>query len=270
MYPMEVILIIHRILVNGLNVRKLPNQDTGPKAPNYTLLTKEDFSINRLLFDSTLTADPNGDFHGPAFFALSKNDSSIYANIVDRTLRYRFYHNYSYYRVGHNYFGYFLAPFIKKDLSAIVLPNDILKCPNAACSQQSIIGMELFRKKGYSVRKVGFFDKKYGGHFCFEANYDDNWHFFDPDKEPNYELLLAFNRPSFAYIHSNHLLLHGLYNTTDKDCVDSLFSKPFYGIANQFPAKNARIYQYVTKFFSYTLWLWLILFYFYFYRPKNK
>ncbi len=201
---------------------------------------------------------------------IAKNDSSIYANIVDRTLRYRFYHNYSYYRVGHNYFGYFLAPFIKKDLSAIVLPNDILKCPNAACSQQSIIGMELFRKKGYSVRKVGFFDKKYGGHFCFEANYDDNWHFFDPDKEPNYELLLAFNRPSFAYIHSNHLLLHGLYNTTDKDCVDSLFSKPFYGIANQFPAKNARIYQYVTKFFSYTLWLWLILFYFYFYRPKNK
>ena len=64
--------------VNGLNVKKLPNQDIGPKAPNYTLLTKEDFSINRLLFDSILTADPNGDFHGPAFFALSKNDSSIF------------------------------------------------------------------------------------------------------------------------------------------------------------------------------------------------
>ncbi len=201
---------------------------------------------------------------------ISLKDSSSYANIIGRILRYRFYHNYSYYRVGHNYFGYFLAPFIKKDLSAIVLPNDILKYPNAACSQQSIIGMELFRKKGYSVRKVGFHDKKYGGHFCFEVKYGGKWHFFDPDKEPNYELLVALNRPSFAAIHSNRLLLHSLYNEIDTNCVDDLFNKVQYGNTNQFPAKNARIYQYATNFFSYTLWLWLLLFYFYFYRSNNK
>ena len=41
----------------------------------------------------------------------------------------------------------FFSPLIKEDLNAIVIPNDILKHPMAACSQQSIIGMEVFKKK---------------------------------------------------------------------------------------------------------------------------
>jgi hypothetical protein len=48
--------------------------------------------------------------------------------------------------------------FVWSHLSAIVLPEDILKYPMAACSQQSIIMMECFKKIGVDYRKVGFED----------------------------------------------------------------------------------------------------------------
>ena len=91
----------------------------------------------------------------------------------------------------------YLAPFIKKDLSAIVIPNDILKQPMAACSQQSIIGMEVFKRKGFKVRKVGFFYDGYGGHFCFEAFFYNRWHFFDPDLEPKLSIMIANHFPVY-------------------------------------------------------------------------
>jgi len=38
----------------------------------------------------------------------------------------------------------------------------------AACSQQSIVGMEVFKTKGIKVRKIGFFADGYGGHFVLK------------------------------------------------------------------------------------------------------
>ncbi len=200
---------------------------------------------------------------------IKTNDSGKYAGIMSVVLRGRFYHGYSYYGAGENSLAYLLSPIIKNDLKAIVIPDDILKHPNAACSQQSIVGMEVFKKKGYKVRKVIFNGEKYGGHFCFEAAYEGSWHFFDPDVEPELMILTEYNRPSFEMLNKNDSLLFKLYDKQGNDYVLNVFKKYHYGEVNEFPAPHARIFQYATKYLSYTLWFWVLLI-FYFLRRKNR
>ena len=185
-------------------------------------------------------------------------DTEKYAGILSQTLRSRFYHGYSHYSLGQNSFAYLLAPVIKSDLDAVVLPNDILKFPMAACSQQSIIGMEAYRRKGISVRKVGFYSAAFGGHFCFEAFFGDRWHFFDPDLEPQLSLMARQHFPSIEALISNDTLLHQVYANQNQVLASKLLYTYFYGPPDQFPAPNARIFQYLTKYLSYFLWLVLI------------
>jgi hypothetical protein len=230
---------------------------------------RPDLSRLRSISEFTLYCDS---VYGSA--SRDKIDPEQYSLIVNQTLRDKFYHGYSYYGAGQNTFAYLLAPLIKKDLAAIVIPNDILKHPMAACSQQSIIGMEIFKRKGFSVRKVGFFSAKYGGHFCFEVFFNNRWHFFDPDLEPELSVIRANHFPSISELVKNDSLLKKLYVNKDKDLIEKLFPTYFYGPVNKFPAPNARFFQYVTKYLSYTAWLFLILLYFYLTkrltRPKKK
>lgn len=191
---------------------------------------------------------------------IATSDSAIYANIVGRVLRLRFYHGYSYHNLGQNFIGHLLAPLVHSNLGAIVIPDDILKHPNAACSQQSIIGMELFKRKGYPVRKVGFYDPQVqAGHFCFEVFYGGSWHYFDPNKEPELEILERHSRPSIADLTADYHLLDSVYYKEDSTVRRGYLLHYTYGPVNQFPAKNARLYQQATRFFSYTLFFWLLL-----------
>jgi len=192
---------------------------------------------------------------------INASDTDHYATIVSLTLRGRFYHGYSYYKLGQNFLANIFAPFIHRDLSAIVIPDDMLKHPNAACSQQSIIGMEVFRRKGFSVRKISFYNKNYGGHFCFEAFYAGKWHFFDPDLEPEIHTLARLGQPPIAELAKYPQLVNALYARNKRNYVQDEHTKYTYGKINKFPAPNARLYQYVTKYLSYTLWFWLILLY---------
>jgi len=206
---------------------------------------------------------------------INASDSEQYAAIVAETLRDRFYHGYSYYYLGQNSIAYFFAPLIREDLRAIVIPNDILKHPMAACSQQSIVGMEVFKRKGIDVRKVGFYAKEYGGHFCFEAFFNGKWHFFDPDMEPKLSVMRKYHFPGIAELAQNDSLLHSLYTKEDKNFVEKLFLSYSYGSVNKFPAPNAIVFQYMTKFLSYFSWVAFILLYFFVgrkvnYTTKNK
>ena len=191
---------------------------------------------------------------------IKPSDSEKYAGIVASVLRERFYHGYSYYRLGENSLGYLLAPLLNSELSAIVIPDDILKHPNAACSQQSIVGMEAFKNKGFKVRKVSFKTEN-RGHFCYEAVFTGKWHFFDPDGEPRLSIMKANHFPPVSELAQSDSLLHTVYNKPGKESLENIFSSYSYGPVNKFPARNARAYQYITKYLSYTLWLWIGLAY---------
>jgi len=54
--------------------------------------------------------------------------------VVSGVISEKFYHGYSYYGKGHNVFAKMFEPFLFEGVSAIVIPDDIVKYPNAACS----------------------------------------------------------------------------------------------------------------------------------------
>jgi hypothetical protein len=190
-----------------------------------------------------------------ADFKDAVNDPSIYPSVVGNIVRKRFFHGYSYYSLTNNYVARIVSKLSNEGFGAIVVPDDILKFPYGACSQQSIVLMELVKNKGYKTRKVGFWNDKIGGHFCCEIFYNDQWHFFDPDLEPNQKLLASHNIPGIQLLSNNKQLLDAAYKHINPVTVNGLFPNYKIGNENEFPAPRAIIFQHLTKFLSYTLWI---------------
>ena len=85
-----------------------------------------------------------------------EKNSLPYYNVVAEVIRKRFYHAYSHYQFSDNPLSYLAGISIWSHLSAIVIPDDIMKHPMAACSQQSLVLMEIFKRNKIDYRKIGF------------------------------------------------------------------------------------------------------------------
>ncbi|MBL7746146.1 MAG: hypothetical protein JNM19_01855, partial [Chitinophagaceae bacterium] len=144
----------------------------GADTPVYNGKEEFDPSLQRLSSISKLEA-----YCDSLFAVVSSSDSNVrfehdYPALASSIVRKKFYHGYSKYSYTNNYMALVLEPLTGKNASAIVVPDDIMKYPYAACSQQSIIMMELMKRKGFTTRKVGFDGgEKFGGHFSFEVYY---------------------------------------------------------------------------------------------------
>jgi hypothetical protein len=178
-----------------------------------------------------------------------------YPVLAASVIRNRFYHGYSSYGMNDNFMALLLEPLTGKWMSAIVVPDDIMKYPYAACSQQSIVMMELLNRKGYMTRKVAFVNDKRNGHFAFETFYNGGWHFFDTNLEPDMDLLVSKNTPSIAAITADRELLLSAYHHLPAKQVLTIFGKFIYGKPGEFPAPRGYIYQRTTKVLSYISWL---------------
>ncbi|HEV8286804.1 MAG TPA: hypothetical protein VGQ09_20985 [Chitinophagaceae bacterium] len=190
------------------------------------------------------------------------NDPAAYPELAESIIRKRFYHGMSEFGAGNNYVAGAIAWCTRSDLKAIVLPDDILKYPYAMCSQQSLVLMKLLKKKGYDYRMVGFNPKELkGGHYAFEIKYNNKWHFFDPDMEPDARLLNRNNRPSIAELVANKALLFASYHYWDKNHIAKMFPSYFYGSPNGSIAPRATIFQRITYILSYSLWLFFLFAY---------
>lgn len=155
----------------------------------------------------------------------------------------------------------FIAPLFKKGMAAIVMPNDIVKYPYAACSQQSIVGMELFKRIGYPVRKVTMYDNvTQQGHFAYEVFYGNEWHYFDHNMEPDAEVLKSYNRPSVAFLNAHPDVIALAYRKKDPALFQRLLLSGQIGPSNVNPAPFATMFQVVTKYTSYFGWIIVGLF----------
>lgn len=228
-------------------------------SPKLNLKEEFDASLYKLTTMDKVVAHVNALYGSDT---IASADSLHYANLMARTLRMRFYHGWSQYGFKDNWVLYMINPIHKHSLG-IVAPNDILKYPEALCSQQAIIGMMALRSRGYSFRKVGFHDPKYNnGHFTFEILLNDGWHYYDLDMEPNLKVMESNNRPSIDSLASNTKMRRAAYSESPKEIKDDLiinYDNTFP--INVFPAKNMLMFHRVTMFLSYTLWLWIGLFY---------
>jgi len=187
-----------------------------------------------------------------------------YTNIVGGVVRKRFYWGYSCYSFNNNYMAVLFSKFTHWGYAATVIPDDILKNPNAACSQQSIVMMEVMKKKGFITRKIGFFGNNKFGHFAFEVYYKNSWHFHDPTLEPDTALLNKYGRPDFKFIAEHPDILLTAYKEThkDKSLLLDVFSHYSYGKPNSFLAPNAFIFHKITKILSNIIWIFFLVGYF--------
>lgn len=232
----------------------------GYREPRYNHTEEFDPELARLNDITTLVAYCDSTYAEQAFTVDPQSFEKSYPDVVSSIVRKRFYHGYSYYNFKNNFVGMVSSRMSMKGFSAIVIPDDILKYPFAACSQQSIVFMEILKQKGFVTRKVGFKGKVSGaGHFCFEVYYNGNWHFIDPDMEPDVAVLNSYNRPDIAFLVHHQDILLKAYSQYPKEKVLDIFPNYYYGKANTFAAPKAIIFQYITKFFSYSIWLFFFL-----------
>jgi hypothetical protein len=190
-----------------------------------------------------------------AFAGGSIEFERTYTDIVSSAVRNRFFHGYSYYSINDNYLAKIVAKVTMPGLNALVIPDEILKHPYAACSQQSIVMMEVLKDKGLSTRKISFEGKKFGGHFAFEVFYDGTWHFNDPNLEPDKSVLDNHGRPGIDFLVRNPDILTKAYAHRSSEEILDIFPTYSYGPVNKFPAPKALIFQKATHFLTYTIWI---------------
>src|SRR5258706_3714588 len=230
----------------------------GYNKPRYNHVEEFDPSLQRLNTVDKLVTYCDSLYEEKTNANRTVNFEEAYSDITSSVVRKRFYHGYSLYGFSNNFMAMFLSQMSIDGLSAIVIPDDILKYPYAACSQQSIVFMEILKRKGFLTRKVGFSGKN-SGHFCFEVHYNYSWHFYDPDMEPDLSVLAAYNRPSIEFLARHQDILVQAYHQYPMEKVLDIFPNYSYGTVNTFAAPKAIIFQRLTKFFSYTIWLFFLI-----------
>ena len=187
--------------------------------------------------------------------------SLSYAVMVSSILRSRFYHGFSRYPLNQNWIAAMGEHFFGYGLASIVNPDDILQYDFGGCSQQSIVLMEVMKRKHIDYRSVGF-----PHHFATELRFNNNWYFFDPNMEPNISdserLEIKWNCCADS--------LKRYYDTSRFKDLDWKFGKNLqvtFGKQNVTAAPNAILFQATTKYLSKTLWLFPLILVFY---PKRK
>jgi hypothetical protein len=232
-------------------------QDSNGIVPVYN--GKEDFdpSLQRINSIRKLESFSDSLYNSKYNQATDSQYEHNYAEVVTETVRNRFYHGYSKYTMSNNFVASLFSKASLDGYSAIIIPDDIMKYPYAACSQQAIVVMELLRKKGLTTRKVGF-QGKISGHFCFEVFYNGGWHFYDTNMEPDVAVLNAHNRPSINVLAANKELLLNAYRSYPEELVTDIFLNYSFGKPNRFPAPRGIVFQQLAKFLSYTAWLFFL------------
>ena len=208
------------------------------------------------------------------FLATSENGlvkPDLYPLILNDVVRKRFYHGVYRYTIGNNFFAYMATKLSGRSWNEVWVANDILKSPHAFCGQQSLVEMKLLIKKGFPVRSVRMFSPTFkNGHFAFEVFYDNKWHFFDPDMEPNADLLLQIGRPSVASLASlikmDKNVLTVIYPHVRADMMSELFQNIRMGEVNKLMPQRIYNFASITKFISYISWLLCAVVYFFYLR----
>lgn len=197
-------------------------------------------------------------------------DTAAYVHIVSRAVREKFYHGLSQYTVSENWIAYLSGKTLWSHLSAIVVPDDILKHAEGLCSQQTIVFMEILKRKHINVRTVGLGYKEGPGHFLCEAHYLGSWRLHDVTVEPQWKNLSNHHESMNYYLVHKDSLYKVYKNRMQKPLFDKIVEKVVFGKINEFPAKSMLIFQNVTAVFTYIFPLCLLLISIRLYKARHQ
>jgi hypothetical protein len=182
-------------------------------------------------------------------------DTLLFCETISTVIKQRFYHSFTHYRLNENWVAAVAGKLFWKNLSQKVIPDDILKSSNAACSQQGLVFLDILQKNGIEYCTV-----QWKGHFAVCAKINQKWHYFDPDLEPQ----ILKNERLFDEKFNDTDFLCKLYgHRMSKSEIDELLGTPKLINQNIQPARNAILFHTVTCILSKTLWVfpWMILIY---------
>ena len=190
--------------------------------------------------------------------------SPEYLLILEEAISLRFYHGFSHWKLNENWIAALGQKVTGVGVACKVRADDILKDPNAACSQQALVTMAMLRKKGIEYRPVYF-----PHHYALEAHIGDRWYYIDANMEPNMDLTSRMHRNW----QSNNEILKRYYPAEDSMQLNYRFGKSkkaSLGPVNDMPAKNARAFQSATAVASKSAWLLPLAIIFLRRRKKEK
>jgi hypothetical protein len=187
-----------------------------------------------------------------------------YVDLIVDAIKNRFFHGFSHFSIKENWIAAFSERLIGYGLASKVRPGDILQHPNAACSQQSIVMMDILRRKKISYRNVGF-----PHHYALEVLVNDKWYYFDPNMEP---VLTNTDR-----LEENWKLsadnLKKFYDTSRFKDLDWKFGKHLTvtkGTINEIQAANAKFFQNATGVISRIAFIFPLLLLYYISKRKQR
>lgn len=167
---------------------------------------------------------------------------------ADALLRRRFFHSYSYFRPEQNWIAATLRP-LWADLASPVRPNDILGHRRAACSQQSLVFLEIARRLGFDYASI-----RAPGHFLAGVKIDGRWWAYDANME------MRARRYPAGWLHSGDPRLKTVYRPAVADLLTRAGASGKISLTsvNRFAAPQARLLHQFTDLFSRFGWLLML------------
>lgn len=197
-------------------------------------------------------------------------DTLRYVQATSKFTKNRFFHGLSRYKFSENWIAVLGGKLFWDHMSAIVNPEDIIKHSEALCSQQSIVFLEILRKRGIKSRSVGLGLKEGPGHFLAEVYYNKEWHLYDVNKEPKWEKIKNHHKSMEYYLSNKDTLFIPYEGQIEKSAFYKILEKVEYGKINEFPAKNMILFHRVTKVMTYLLPPFFFLLAFLSFRKARK
>ena len=186
-------------------------------------------------------------------------DTPAYVNLVSDVVKKRFFHGLSSYSLYDNWIAALSGKIFWDHLSAIVDPDDILKHPNALCSQQNIIFATILKEKGIVSRAVGLGTPEGPGHYLSEVWYEGHWHLYDVDREPYWQKAPTAYHKDLAFFLQNKDILYDIYeNRISRTNLDLLLKDVKYGEPDIFPARKMLFFHQLTSMLTYVLPLFFL------------
>ena len=184
------------------------------------------------------------------------SDTSKIVNTIDDILRSRFYHTYSEYSMRDNWVAYLCSKTLFWGIKHPVIPDDIMKYPMAACSQQGLVFQSMLEryKVRYATINMSGTTESVGGHYAVSAFYNADWHFFDSNIEPK---KIKGNPSVEKLIQSNTLV--SMYPPHVRQWLEQKVAQNLITRTDVNHKRGERMYafQYVTNILS--AWLWLVM-----------
>lgn len=237
-------LILTFVFVTPLLIRTKGVEDRYTKTEQFK---QELCSINTIdealdYIDTQAGINNGGDF-----------DTLKYIQATSKFTKERFFHGLARYRVSENWIANLGAKCLWDHMSAIVDPDDIMKYCGGLCSQQTIVFLEILKRRGIKARSVGLGSKEGPGHFLSEAFYENSWHLYDVTLEPQW-IKITGHHKSMEYYQANSDSLFVVYESRlSRGNFDKVMKKVEYGKTNEFPAKNMLLFHNITYGLTYAL-----------------